>query len=285
MIQTNMAANGLSEFMSPIAAQVTKSVKSAYEIVISPEYHRNRYPSDYDWEKYIDRINHCITLLEIAITVSRKWGGNDDEDIERYKYLEALQEKAIVSRSYEWKYVDLRDKNLLNIYAKKPNLFPVQSENRVYIAHKKLADVAIAARRKELDKYHAKIKEINTAREQKRFDAYWTEHSEEKASLEAEKKDLDSKIAVFKKKIEAIPGKAEIDNADERIKKLTEEKYALGLFRGKEKKALQEQIDQANTEKKGIQDRMDAAKKEIEAKISPLQNRVNAISYELTKAR
>ena len=166
-----------------------------------------------------------------------------------------------------------------------------------------LTDEAKRARRTLISQYEAKVREIKAsiaakqaaekaekkriAREeaQKRFDAYWAEHAEEKASLETEQKDLNSKIAAFNKEIEAIPGKAEIDNVDERIKKLTEEKSALGLFKGKEKKALQEQIDQANTEKKGIQDRMDAAKKEIEAKISPLQNRVNTISNELTKAR
>lgn len=142
---------------------------------------------------------------------------------------------------------------------------------------------------------------------QKRFDDYWAEHAEEKASLESEKEGLSSQIcalntssnnqvATLNKEIAAITGKAEIDNIEARIKKLTEEKSALGLFKVKEKKALQEQISQANAEKKSIQDRMDAAKKEIEAKIesvkaeiqrkiTPLQNRVNTISNELTKAR
>lgn len=68
------------------------------------------------------------------------------------------------------------------------------------------------------------------------------------------------------------------------------------MFKGKEKKALQEQIDQAISEKQAIQDRMDAAKKEIETKITslkaefqkkvkPLLNRVNTIYNELTKER
>ena len=86
------------------------------------------------------------------------------------------------------------------------------------------------------------------------------------------------------------------EKREENEKKLTEEKSALGIFKGKEKKALQEQIDQANAEKRSIQDHMDAMKREIEAKIesvkaeiqrkvTPLQNRVNTISDELTKAR
>ncbi len=146
------------------------------------------------------------------------------------------------------------------------------------------------------------------AREAKeRFDSYWEAHAEEKASLESEKNDLSSQIcalntlyndqvATLNKELAAIPGKTEIDNIEARIQKLIDEKYALGLFKGKEKKALQEQIDQAYAEKKSIQDPMDAAKKEIEAKIesvkaeiqrkiTPLQDRVNTISNELTKAR
>lgn len=159
----------------------------------------------------------------------------------------------------------------------------------------------ISARKREEER------ERKTREAKERFDAYWAEHAEEKASLESEKEGLSSQIcalntssndqvAALNKEIAAIPGKAEIDNIEARIKKLTEEKSALGLFKGKEKKALQEQIDQANAEKKSIQDRMDAAKKEIEAKIetvkaeiqrkvTPLQNRVNTISNELTKAR
>lgn len=107
---------------------------------------------------------------------------------------------------------------------------------------------------------------------------------------------VNDQVAAFNEEIATIPGKSEIDNIEERIKKLTEEKSALGLFKGKEKKVIQEQIDRANIEKKSIQNRMAAAKKEIESKISsvkadiqkkisPLQNRVNTISNELTKAR
>lgn len=49
------------------------------------------------------------------------------------------------------------------------------------------------------------------------------------------------------------------------------EKHSLGLFKGKEKKAVQEKID--------------AAKKEIEKKIVLLQQRITEIDVELTKAR
>lgn len=182
-----------------------------------------------------------------------------------------------------------------------------------------------AKKSNEIQEYETKIKELKAAKAakeaaekaereriakeeaQKRFDAYWADHTEEKAALEAERNELNSQISVLiasqndqiaalNKEIADIPGKVEIDNLKERIKTLTEKRSTLGLFKGKEKKAIQEQIDQAYAEKKRVEDRMDAAKKEIESKIasvkadfqkkiSPLQNRVNTISNELTKAR
>ncbi|MGI6014688.1 MAG: hypothetical protein ACOX7K_10530 [Oscillospiraceae bacterium] len=274
----------LAEIMAPIAAQINQSVVKAWQNVIWPDYNGDPNDSDdragkYEWQTFIKRVGYCTTLVEKAIDLCDE---DDEDDIQRYENLIFMHKAAIDSCSWDYNFTDW---------------------GKSWHKEWSLTDEAKRKRRTLISQYEAKVREIKAsiaakqaaekaekeriAREeaQKRFDAYWAEHAEEKASLETEQKDLNSKIAAFNKEIEAIPGKAEIDNVDERIKKLTEEKSALGLFKGKEKKALQEQIDQANTEKKGIQDRMDAAKKEIEAKISPLQNRVNTISNELTKAR
>lgn len=274
----------LAEIMAPIATQINQSVVKAWQNVIWPDYNGDPNDSDdragkYEWQTFIKRVGYCTTLVEKAIDLCDE---DDEDDIQRYENLIFMHKAAIDSCSWDYNFTDW---------------------GKSWHKEWSLTDEAKRARRTLISQYEAKVREIKAsiaakqaaekaekeriAREeaQKRFDAYWAEHAEEKASLETEQKDLNSKIAAFNKEIEAIPGKAEIDNVDERIKKLTEEKSALGLFKGKEKKALQEQIDQANTEKKGIQDRMDAAKKEIEAKISPLQNRVNTISNELTKAR
>ena len=274
----------LAEIMAPIATQINQSVVKAWQNVIWPDYNGDPNDSDdragkYEWQTFIKRVRYCTTLVEKAIDLCDE---DDEDDIQRYENLIFMHKAAIDSCSWDYNFTDW---------------------GKSWHKEWSLTDEAKRARRTLISQYEAKVREIKAsiaakqaaekaekeriAREeaQKRFDAYWAEHAEEKASLETEQKDLNSKIAAFNKEIEAIPGKAEIDNVDERIKKLTEEKSALGLFKGKEKKALQEQIDQANTEKKGIQDRMDAAKKEIEAKISPLQNRVNTISNELTKAR
>lgn len=273
-----------AEIMAPVATQINQSVVKAWQNVIWPDYNGDPNDSDdragkYEWQTFIKRVGYCTTLVEKAIDLCDE---DDEDDIQRYENLIFMHKAAIDSCSWDYNYTDW---------------------GKSWHKEWSLTDEAKRARRTLISQYEAKVREIKAsiaakqaaekaekeriAREeaQKRFDAYWAEHAEEKSSLETEQKDLNSKIAAFNKEIEAIPGKAEIDNIDERIKKLTEEKSALGLFKRKEKKAIQEQIDQTNVEKKCIQDRMNAARKEIEAKISPLQNRVNTISNELTKAR
>ena len=98
------------------------------------------------------------------------------------------------------------------------------------------------------------------------------------------------------KEIATIPGVSEIASLDERIRKLKADKKSLSFFKGKEKKAIDAQIAQAEADKKAVQERMSLATKEIENKISSakteaqrksssLQNRLSAISEELTRER
>ena len=77
----------------------------------------------------------------------------------------------------------------------------------------------------------------------------------------------------------------EIAAADERVKSMETQKASLGIFKAKEKKALQEQIDAANAEKKAIKDKETAEKAVVQKEIDPKQNRINEIDNELTKAR
>lgn len=314
----------VSEIMAPIATQINQSVIKAYQNVILPEYKSDRYPwpDDDDFRKYIERLGYCTTLIEKAIGIC---DDDEEEDIPRYENLIFLHKEAINACSYDSQYADLDEQWKVNMYSRNPGLHPVPRENRVYFKRLSLDDTAVATRRKLISQYENKIKEIKAAKAakeaaekaerervakeeaQKRYDAYWADHTEEKAALEAERNELNSQISVLttsqndqvaalNKEIADIPGKAEINNLKERIKTLSDKRSTLGLFKGKEKKAIQEQIDQAYAEKKCVEDRMDAAKKEIESKIasvkadfqkkiSPLQNRVNTISNELTKAR
>jgi hypothetical protein len=141
---------------------------------------------------------------------------------------------------------------------------------------------------------------------EKRVNAYWATHQDEKAALESEKESLLEKIAVINEEIPTIPQKtegysemlelkkrvenltveknaidstAEIVERNQRIEQLKAEKKALGLFDSKGKKPIKEQI--AATEKEiasikesmaaAIQEKIDAANNEI----APIQAKIS----------
>ena len=296
----------IGEIMAPIATKINQSVVQAWQNVIWPDYNGDPNDSDdraskYEWQRFIERVGYCTNLIEKAISFCDE---DDEDNIQRYENLIFMHKAAIDSCSWDYNYTDWG-----------------KSWHKEWV----LTDEAKRSRRQQISQYEAKIREIKAkkaakeaaekaekeriAREeaQKRFNEYWEAHAEEKKSLQAEQENLkaqinslntnlNDQIAEINKEIAAIPGGAEIANLDERINKLTSDKKALGLFKGKEKKAIQEQIDQLTGEKAAIQSRMAAAKKELEAKIAvtkadvqkkvaPMQSRVTAINNELTKAR
>lgn len=259
------------EIRTLIAPKITGSIVKAWEDVVWPDYNGDPNDSDdragkYEWKKFIERIGYCTTLLE---EITDKCFKDDEEDIQRYEKLIFMHEKAIESCSWEYNY----------------NLGSWQKNWR-------LTDEAKDYRRGLICKYQDTIKtiKVNVERNkkeaaQKRFNDYWAEHADDKIALETEKHELESQIVELRNKIKKIPGTAEKANIQQRIEALTAEKNSLGLFKGKEKKALQEKIDAANLGLKTVSDRIDAVKMEIDKKIEPLQRRINAINTELTKAR
>lgn len=323
-LQQTGALVPISEITAPVATKINQSVVQAYKEVIFPDYKSDRYPwpDDDDFKKYIDRLGYCTKLIDKAINIC---DDDEEDDIQRYENLIFLHKEAINACSWGSKYADLSEQWKVNVHASTPGLYPVPRENRVYYKKLSLTEASIASRKQLISQYESKIKAIKAAKAakeaaekaekeriareeaQKRFDAYWAEHAEEKANYEAElsnlntqistlKKAMNDEVAVLNSEVASIPGKQEIVNIEERISNWSKEKSSLGLFKVKEKKALQEKINQANSEKNAIQLRMDNAKKEIEAKITrvksdyqnkitPLQNRANTISNELKKPR
>ena len=263
----------ISEIMAPIAAKINASVVKAWQDVVWPDYNGDPNDSDdrankYEWQKFIKRVGYCTALLEKAISICSE---DDEEDIQRYENLIFMHKAAIDSCSWDYN---------------------ITSYGKSWHKDWSLTDEAKNYRRERIREYEGKIKAIKETVErkkreaaQKRFNDYWAEHADDKIALEAERRELESQVSELRAKINNIPGTAEKANIQQRIEELTAEKNSLGLFKGKEKKALQEKIDTANLGLKKVSDRIDAVKQEIEKKIEPLQRRINAINTELTKAR
>lgn len=264
----------ISEITEPCATLINHSVVRAWNNVIWPDYNGDPNDTDdragkHEWQKFLDRVSHCTTLVEMAINLCNE---DDENDISRYENLIYMHKQAINSCAWDYDFSTYGDK----------------------MWHKRwqLADSAKEVRHNLIRSYEAKIKAIKEAKEKKikeetkkRVDKYWSEHADEKVALETERDSLQEQISLLQTEISNIPGSVEKLSIQRRINTLSEEKDSLGIFKGKEKKIIQEKIEEANQELKNIVDRMESDKREIEKKIEPLQNRVNEINTELTKER
>ncbi len=287
----------ITEIMAPIATKINNSVIEGWNNVIEPDYKGDDgHPSDYDFKRYIERIGYCTDLLEKAIDLCEE---DDAEDITRYENLISFHESAISACSYEHNY---------HSYTYTAGGYWSWDKSI------ELTEGAKQARRKLIADYKKKITKIRTeidkkaiAEKAKKFEQYWSEHQEEKKLLEDEKNEITSKIKAIEKELAEqvkLPNKEIQDlhyetvlgEFDKKISALTIEKSNLGLFKGKQKKELQEQIEKLTSEKakmkanldiqiKTIESKKNVMEKEAQKKLAPLQARLNAIKTELTKDR
>lgn len=113
---------------------------------------------------------------------------------------------------------------------------------------------------------------------------YWEEHAEEKQALDSEKDSILKQIAELNKEKQNI-GTEERNILARQIKDLTEQKNTLGLFKAKEKKALQEKIDSASYELNKVDNSIRNTKAEIDKKIESLRIRAKEIVAKLDMER
>lgn len=172
--------------------------------------------------------------------------------------------------------------------------------------------------RKWKSNYERKVAEqIRKEKEEKKA-KYWEEHAEEKRQYEARLIEIDSEIKTLREKenqydariaeikkdlSQHIPASEQLNELQKQQLELKNQKNQLGLFAGKQKKALQAQIDSLQTQidavdatvkkcKKEIQDDVDARvasvqneKKPYVDKIRTLDNERVKINTELNKER
>lgn len=117
-----------------------------------------------------------------------------------------------------------------------------------WVVDETLTDRAKMLRETEASEYETKAKQIEEKLKREAKEKYWAEHAEEKEALEKERKEsVDS-----------------VDKLNKKIGALGEEKANLGMFKGKEKRALQEEIDKNQKER----DRIKARIKEIDDELN-----------------
>ncbi|MBP5415965.1 MAG: hypothetical protein J6Y58_00400 [Clostridiales bacterium] len=310
---TSIGANVINkdELMTPIATKINNSVMDAWNKKIVPEYKNDRdgYPSDSAFRELISRAGHCVDLLEKANTLSDT---DDAADVARYNNMIGIHKYVMNSCSYEYRTVEIKG-NFFTDY--QPSY-----ENR-YCKNLTLNESAKAQRNQLIGDYREKIAKIENALKQKemierrkekeearkRIVAYWEEHADEKAQLEAEERDLterinainsdmDSRISKLTDSIRAIPGQSEIARFNAQEKALTSEMANLGLFKGKQKAEMQKQIDNIKAQRNKVQANYNAEKKAIDEQIAminaekkkntkELRDRLSVVKGELYRER
>ena len=316
-----------SAYKHQAATKMNNAAISAYTKRILPEYLEERHPPKWRFENYIEESDFCAYVIRIAI----RFAEDDYEgNISRYKNLIRLNEDAI--KYCGWKSTYSENADYLAAYMRSKGFKSEAVGSEVYSVVAKLNDSEKKKRRKEDSEYREKIDECrNKAAEKKmeeqekkqaeqetKNEAYWAEHAEEKNQLESELdkfqtelKELESQLIPLEKEIDALKDRREGEVPSEKTKetvmaeisRLRQEQGKLGIFKGKEKKTLQTQIDELIERLSPINESIETERKEnlkscndkirelnerakpIKDKIAATQKQIGEIYAELTKNR
>ena len=309
------------------AMKMNGAAVTAYSKCVLPEYLEDHHPADWRFKNYLAQAGFCEEVIQLAI----KFAEDDyKENITRYENLIQLNADAMKYGGWTSTYSEYAGAVAASMRAKG---FKCEAVGRkVYCMEITLNDSAKAMRRKNDEEYRRKIDECKRleakkraeeqekqrAEKQARIDAYWVEHAEEKKQLEDERDSLQEQLqalqpqttpydneinALKRKRDDKVPAENEKETVLSEISRLRQEQGKLGIFKGKEKKALQAQIDQLNgrlasinesieSERKEQQQDCNAKIREVEERAKPtkekivsIQKRINEINIELTKDR
>ena len=274
-------------------------------------------PSKHIWDTFLEESDNLISLLQFA-----EEQFNDDTNP---KVMEAIYsniaffEECIIP-SGSWK--------ITQGYTSNWDQYKTVGWHEEY----SLTDAAKNSRRAIMNKYKEKErtipKEVEARQKAKKekerkekIAKYWEAHVEEKAKLDKEQADLKTKMDELNAEIAAIdkknaakidelrkerdkklPCEVEVDKQRDLIRDLEAQRDKCGIFKGKEKKAIQARLDteenpkleslqkKADAEKKAYQDKFNAEinvvkseGKELRDEVANLKKRSDEITKELTK--
>ena len=275
------------EYFSQIAMMMGNAAVAGFNTA-SKGWNNENHPLQRDLQKYMNQIDNCIMLIGIAIDAS---DDDDEEDIERYNNKIRMEEFVIGMSAYDsysssWRSISLTDE------AKK------NRRNTISDCKKKISEIHDKAKAKAAE-------EAKKAKEEKqaRIKAYWDAHADEKAALDAEKAQqaekkaaLDAEIAELDKELAAgkeeekakVPSEDETDKLKDQIKELESRRAKLGLFAGKEKKQIGEEIASLQGRVDSLKSKIDEEKKakaeEIKKRLAPTQSKRDELNSERTTA-
>ena len=236
----------------------------------------HRYQSKHQWDKFRFAQDRCLGLLEKAYDLSY----DDDLSLTICKNYIAITQEVRDSCSYTYSSGMYVKEYSLTSEAIRIRNETIDKWNRKKDFHDP------AARRKSFKVVCARCESsIASIEESAAYRQYWNEHTGEKASLEAEKASLNTQINDLVQSKHENPQQARRDSVKASISSMKKELASLGLFKGREKKELQERIDAANAELKQLEACIQDYDSQIDAQLRPINARISMIDAELAASR
>ena len=272
--------NSLNQISGPISDHINGALSQSFHLIadnLSSESVKKAC------DEIVERMDSLIASRASVILQYAHMGLDNDQQASATEDLDLVilmfATGLTICREYDAALHYLTSaQNLTNIMVKK-------SRTQGIAKAKFLIDAAIEGIEKKRDEENdARNKEEEQAK-QKRIADYWASHAEEKKKYEDEIATLNKQIAGKQEKIKKIPESDNIIKIESQIDKLNMQKNALGLFKLKEKRTIQNQIEDCNREINRIQEDINAAKMPIEKEIISLENRKKKIQDILTKDR
>lgn len=268
-------------YLDEVATMMNDAAVAALNMV-QAAWRKADHPSEKDLLTYLEWNGNICALLRDAISAS-----DDDEeaDIQRYKNLNRALEDPIGKSSYTRQWVSyaseyrwFADKSLNAQAVSSRRGEVLRNNDAIEKIQKSIADKAAAEARKAEEAKKARIK------------AYWDAHKEEQLELLDEKKQLNENVASLEAWIDTLsaqveeiiaegdaeaPSDLEADKVWNRISELNTRMSTLGIFSGKEKKQIAEEIAalegrMAALRAKATEEKA-AKSEEVEKKVEPLE--------------
>lgn len=240
------------------------------------------HPSRADWDMYMDHIGNIERIFKMSIAYSED---DDERNIAKYNNLITALKEPIDSRW--WKKV-----------------WNSHTHDYDWVVDGELSEDAKIIRRASISGFLDTIAELQAKQDEKkqaRIDAYWEMHPDEKAALDAEKKrlsekkaTLDDEIAELDNAIDALreeegaetPSEEEAHMLEDQIEELQSRRARLGIFAGKEKKQIGQEIVSLYDRIDALSSKIDEEKKaksdEVKKKLYPIQSKREEIDSERT---
>lgn len=261
----NIGSVELDDIVNPAALQVSRGATAAYSKTWSDYSTDNEgHPGDYAFKLFLERCGYIDDVLQTCVLM---FGKDYANVITMYDNMITIHNACINAKSYQGTYVG----DLVGWYYQ-PNLT--------------LNESAISQRRRIISDLNSKKSEaqrkLNNEKaeaQRKRNDDYWSKNASLKTNLQNEKRQLDSEISSLNQKLRDVDNLKEIVDMKDELETLKLERQALGALKFKEKKEKDAQI--ATLEEKLnsiVKEKKDAINRQLDAKKSRLQSVTNQLT-------